>query len=148
MALLVLVGVSYGLSSFIPFLKTFSIASSLGILYILFQKNNESIDQILEGAVKTVNEEHAAVLDEYSKTIDEQYDTIKEYEAIFDSQVVEIPCGCGENSFVGIFVPNTENICTCEKCKSTYKIFISFDSILTTEPLEDLDFSKQLKTSE
>lgn len=68
--------------------------------------------------------------------IDEQEQVIKDYESIFDSQLVELPCVCGGNTFQGLFSPKTDNIVECEKCKNRYRVEISYNSVLISEPLD------------
>jgi hypothetical protein len=69
--------------------------------------------------------------------IGENEEVIREYEKIFDSQLVEIPCVCGKNAFKALLSPNTENIIECESCKSKYNITISHNSTLLSEPLDE-----------
>jgi hypothetical protein len=76
------------------------------------------------------------VIEEYSAVLDEQIEVIKEYEDIFDSQLVELPCICGGNTFKGLFSPNLENMVECEKCHNKYKVTVTYDSILQTDPID------------
>lgn len=71
---------------------------------------------------------------------------LNDYEGIFDKQLWEIPCNCGENTFVGLFSPYAENICECEKCKNKYKITLNYESILISQPLDNDAIFNSLKT--
>lgn len=67
---------------------------------------------------------------------EEQLEVIKEYEQIFDAQLVELPCVCGGNTFKGLFSPNTDNEVQCEKCKNKYRVNINYDTVLIAEPMD------------
>ena len=74
-------------------------------------------------------------------------EVIQEYEKIFDSQLVELPCICGGNTFQGLFSPKTENIVECEKCECKYRVNISYDTVLISEPMNvDETFDKLVGT--
>lgn len=76
------------------------------------------------------------VVDEYNEVLDEMTAVLKEYEDIFDSQLVELPCICGGNTFKGLFSPNLENMVECEQCHNRYKVTVTYDSILQTDPID------------
>ena len=67
---------------------------------------------------------------------EEQLTVIKDYEQIFDAQLVELPCVCGGNTFKGLFSPNTDNEVQCEKCKNNYRVNINYDTVLIAEPMD------------
>jgi hypothetical protein len=67
---------------------------------------------------------------------EEQSKVIKDYEEIFDAQLVELPCVCGGNTFKGLFSPNTDNEVQCEKCKNNYRVTINYDTVLLSEPMD------------
>lgn len=75
---------------------------------------------------------------------EEQLEVIKEYEQIFDAQLVELPCICGGNTFKGLFSPNTDNEVQCEKCKNNYRVNINYDTVLISEPLDQKTIDKTL----
>lgn len=75
------------------------------------------------------------VITELDGIIGEQTQVIEEYERIFDSQLVELPCVCGGNTFQGLFSPKTENVVECEKCKNKYRVTVNYDSVMISEPL-------------
>lgn len=132
-ALLISLGVSYGISVSYPFLNAFafSLVLLLGLAWFLKEKEQENgvdMDQIKDNELK---------LKEFESIIQEQNNVIDEYEFIFDQQLVELPCICGDNIFKGLFTPNMENICECDKCKNKYKVLVSYDSVLISEPLEN-----------
>lgn len=69
--------------------------------------------------------------------ISEKDEVIQEYEKLLDEQLVSIPCNCGNELFLGILLPNSENLTECKHCKEKYKIFISYDSVLVAEPADN-----------
>jgi len=126
---------SYGLSfSSIPFQSSFFILFSLiflflGIHFIVANykpiENNDKVDQD--------NQDNQVLID----LISEKDEVIQEYEILLDEQLVSIPCSCGSELFKGILLPNSENLTECKSCKEKYKIFISYDSILVSEPSDN-----------
>ena len=84
------------------------------------------------------------VIDEYETMTTEHLKVIKEYEDIFDTQLVELPCVCGGNTFKGLFTPNTDNDVQCEKCKNNYRVNINYDTVLISEPLDQRGIDKTL----
>jgi hypothetical protein len=116
--------ISYGLIIFIPFLQSLAILWPLAIMaYIFYNKKNSANSKQEE-----LNKLAEAI-------IEEQESVIVEYEKIFDSQLVELPCVCGGNTFQGLISPTLENIVECENCKNKYKVEVSFNSVLISEPL-------------
>lgn len=100
---------------------------AIGIAYFLFKKNevkDPEDDMKLE------------LIEKMDNIIQEQDVVLKNYEDIFDSQLVKLPCLCGGNTFEGLFSPNTENIVECEKCKNKYKVTVDYQSVLISEPLD------------
>jgi hypothetical protein len=94
-----------------------------------------------------VDEETQQLLDaigELEQVKEEQYTVIKEYEELFDLQLVELPCICGGNTFKGLFSPNTPNEVQCEKCKNNYRVEINYDTVLISEPLDQSTNNKTL----
>lgn len=80
------------------------------------------------------------LIEKMDNIIQEQDIVLKNYEDIFDSQLVKLPCVCGGNTFEGLFSPNTDNIVVCENCKNKYKVTVDYQSVLISEPL---DLNKQ-----
>lgn len=80
-----------------------------------------------------------------SKVIIEDNSTIDE---LISLQTVKISCPCGRHTFFTPIFFNLENIFTCEKCNSKFKVDISFDSILLTEPLNIEQTFNFLKSKE
>lgn len=91
------------------------------------------VDKELEKDVESYRE--AAELLE--SKLEETIQILDDYEEIFDSQVVNIPCICGDNMFSGILSPNIENEVRCEKCQNLFKISINYDTVLVSEPMID-----------
>lgn len=128
--------ISYGLSDFIVFSKSVCISTPLVLLIIHFL--NKKPDEIVKAE---------QLVSELDGIIGEQAKILEEYEQIFDSQLVELPCVCGGNTFQGLFSPKTENIVECEKCKNKYRVTINYDSVMISEPLNiDQTFDQLIKT--
>lgn len=120
--------IAYGLSDYFDYLKMVCILLPLStVVYLKF---------FLEEEVPVVNNEVDKLLETMDTTIQEQQEVIRDYEDIFDSQLVELPCVCGGNTFKGLFSPNTDNIVTCEKCKNEYRVTVSYDSVLIAKPMD------------
>ena len=118
--------------SHIGIMSVLPIASAVVIGYIgsLYNKSDELDED---------SEEMSALkesIEIYEKALDEQVIVIKDYEDIFDSQLVELPCSCGGNTFKGLFSPNLENLVTCEKCSNNYRVVVNYDAVLISEPLD------------
>jgi len=113
------------------------LAAPLGILTYLVYKDLDPQD----------NEEIIALTEtitDFEKIVEDQIIVIKEYEDIFDTQLVELPCVCGGNTFKGLFSPNTENDVQCEKCKNNYRVNINYDTVLIAEPMDQRGIDKTL----
>lgn len=116
--------IAYGVSNFIEYGKALSLCIPfIAVMMHYIDKPNE--------ATSKAN----GVIQELDTIIGEQTQVIEEYEKIFDSQLVELPCVCGGNTFQGLFTPNTENIVECEKCKNKYRVTVNYDSVMISEPL-------------
>lgn len=121
------VSVAYGLSGMIDFGKGTAIFIPLALaVYHILNKPDKvapeaDLTELVEG---------------FQGILDEQEQVIKDYENIFDLQLVELPCVCGGNTFQGLFSPKTENIVECEKCKNKYRVNISYEAVLISEPLD------------
>ena len=120
---------AFGLSDYVNFWKAFSVLTYIEILgfgvYHFWKQSEYKTDSTFE-----------QTLAEYETELGEQMTVIQEYEQIFDSQLVELPCICGGNTFQGLFSPKTDNIVQCEKCKCKYKVNIQYDTILISEPMD------------
>jgi uncharacterized membrane protein len=117
--------VAYGLSDFIDFYKGVCLLLpmvSIG-LYIVEEKYNNT-------------NESEQLVQSLDQIIGEQSQVIDEYEKIFETQLVHLPCVCGGNTFEGLFSPNVENIVECEKCKNKYRVGINYDTVLISEPID------------
>ena len=115
--------VAYGVSDFMDYGKALALCisfASVAIHFINKTGDNPKVEQIIA---------------ELDGIIGEQTQVIDEYEKIFDSQLVELPCVCGGNTFQGLFSPKTENVVECEKCKNKYRVTVNYDSVMISEPL-------------
>ena len=129
--------VSFGLANILN-ISVFSILSimiSVVISYIGYQiyypKKIEN-PLISESEILSMRES----LDIYERELEEQVIVIKEYDEIFDSLLVDVPCTCGGNIFKGLLSPYQENLVTCDKCKCNYRVEVHYDAVLISEPLD------------
>ena len=67
---------------------------------------------------------------------------------IINLQTIPITCPCGKHTFTAPVFYNTENMFTCEKCGSKFKVELNYDTVLLTEPLNIENVFNQLKERE
>lgn len=146
--------IAYGVSNDLSrFSKTFVMAG-LGCAVINYwlenrNKTDKRVEE-LEGLLnKKEIDERVQILEnmiqESDAVITEQEDVIKNYEGLLDEASVKFPCNCGNNMFDGIFKPMEEFIVECDHCNNKYAITLKLESVLITEPLEDLNIDKLIK---
>jgi hypothetical protein len=135
--------ISYGMSELYDPLKIFALSTTALMVYYygIFSKTKGS-DEIMK-----LLEESDEALKEMEGVIVEQREVIQDYEKIFDGQVATLDCNCGGNTFEGIFQPGVENVVECEKCGESYKVMVSFDSILISKPLENNEVLPQIEAT-
>jgi Zn finger protein HypA/HybF involved in hydrogenase expression len=85
------------------------------------------------------------MLEEADGVMVEQETVIKNYEEMLEEASVKFPCNCGNNMFDGIFKPMEETVVECDYCKSKYAITLKLDTVLITEPLEDLNIDNLIR---
>lgn len=88
------------------------------------------------------------MLQEADGNMVEMENVIGHYEEMLSSVEVSFPCDCGQNSFEGIFIPNESHYVECDKCKCKYRITLDLNSVLISEPIEDLDINKLITQKE
>lgn len=54
---------------------------------------------------------------------------------LLQTQTVSVNCPCGQSPAVVPILLNSDNIFTCEKCFSKFRVNVAFESVLLTEPL-------------
>ena len=86
------------------------------------------------------------MLQEADGVMVEQEEVIKNYESMLEEASVRFPCNCGQNMFEGIFKPEVEYEVDCDACNNKYAITLKLDSVLITEPIEDLNINKLIET--
>lgn len=137
---------AYGVSFIIPFTNAYALFSCILIPSTLWYTYTKDQETTLVNAYKEKLEDVESRLVDAEVYSDELETVVKNYEVVFSKHEWEIPCNCGENTFVGLFSPYVENICTCEKCKNSYKITLNYESILMTEPMNNEEIFDSLKT--
>lgn len=146
--------IGYGVSNdLLQFSKVFGLAG-LGYTAVTYwidnRKNTNKRIEELEGLLnKKQTDERVEtlgnMLEESDKVIAEQEEVIKNYEGLLDDASVKFPCNCGNNMFDGIFKPMEEFIVECDYCRNKYAVTLKLESVLITEPLEDLNIDKLIK---
>lgn len=86
------------------------------------------------------------MLQEADGVMVEQEEVIKNYESMLEESSVRFPCNCGQNMFEGVFKPEVEYEVDCDACENKYAITLKLDSILITEPIEDLNIDNLIRT--
>lgn len=116
---------AYGVSDYLIFSKAVSLILPVvaGLFYLL------------DKTLPPDTSDRDVQIDILGATVEQQTEILDEYERIFDSQLVELPCICGGNTFQGLFSPKTENIVTCNKCNNNYRVDIQYEAVLISEPL-------------
>ncbi len=137
---------AFGLSVFIPFWNAFAIISTILIPSILWFKIKSDNEQTAETFLKKELGIAEDQLNDAWKQVQDLETVLSDYEGLYDAQQWEIPCNCGQNTFVGLFSPYAENICACEKCKNTYRVTLNYESVLLTDPLDNDAIFNSLKT--
>lgn len=117
----------------LPVLSILSIVPLLFYFFHLAQKEKIDLNPQLKEEVKTYQE----ACDLLEGKLQETLKMLDDYEEIFDSQLVNIPCVCGDNMFTGILSPNIDNEVRCDKCNNLFSIKINYDTVLISEPMVD-----------
>jgi hypothetical protein len=146
--------IAYGLSDNLEsFSKTFVMAGlGYGAIYYWSQNkktNDKRVEELEELLGKKKVDERVETLEnmlqESDLVITEQEEVIKNYEELLDEASVKFPCNCGNNMFDGIFKPMEEFVVECDYCKNKYSVTLKLDTILITEPIEELNIDKLIK---
>lgn len=74
--------------------------------------------------------------------IDETQNTLND---IIELQTCPVSCPCGNNTFNATVFLNTENMFTCDKCQGRFKVDVTYDSVLVTEPISITNVFNSLK---
>lgn len=114
-------GVAFSLSAVLGFWQVF--VGSFIVQFLLFYIK----------ATKNNNQEV-----ELSSKIDE----------LIQAQTVPVNCPCGKNTITSPIFYNIDNVISCEKCGSKFRVYLNYDTILVTEPLNienTFDFLKGTK---
>ncbi len=146
--------IAYGLSDNLEnFSKSFVLAGlGYGAIYYWTQnrkQNDKRVEELEELLGKKQVDERVATLEnmlqESDTVITEQEEVIKTYENLLDDASVKFPCNCGQNMFDGIFKPMEEFVVECDYCNNKYSVTLKLDTVLLTEPIEDLNIDKLIK---
>jgi len=116
------------------------------VLFFILGAEPEEVVPEPEVAVDEIVGEYESVLQKNEETIKEQLVVIDEYEKIFDDQLAEIDCICGESTFQGLISPRKENIFQCEKCGEIYRVDVHYSPTLVSIPADNDELFEQLRT--
>lgn len=142
-----IVGICVGLATYIPLWQ--SIPMGLGAWGVIQAGFTSFINWFSESKgthekqLEEMAQEYEDVLKKQEEQVQEQDVVIEEYEKIFDSLLVHLPCVCGGNTFEGLFSPNHHNEVICKNCKNKYSVSVNYDTVLISEPL---DVNQSLET--
>lgn len=64
------------------------------------------------------------------------------------TQTTPVSCPCGQSTISVPILLNSENIFTCEKCLSKFRVNVTLDSVLLTEPFNIANTFSGLKSRE
>lgn len=132
-----LIGLCSGVGTIVPIWQSVPIVFGCwGLIHTITNKVLAYTSNA-ESKYETVVQEFENTLSNQEEIIQEQEEVIQEYEQIFDSLSVKLPCICGGNTFEGLFSPNTANEVVCEKCRSKYRVDITYDTVLISEPTDN-----------
>lgn len=147
-------GLAYGFSDDLKAFIKYSILGGIGYSGLVYYINNRKqtdkrvleLESMLEkkkidDRVETLE----SLLQESDGVISEQEEVIKNYEMMLEEASVKFPCNCGQNMFDGIFKPNEEVVVDCDYCNAKYSLILKMESVLISEPLNDLDIDKLIK---
>jgi hypothetical protein len=147
-------GLAFGLTTnemdFLRYFVLSMIGSGVGMFWLNNRKQKDDRVVELEGQLeKKQTDERVVQLEKMLLEADgvmvEQEEVIKNYESMLEEASVRFPCNCGQNMFEGIFKPEVEYEVDCDACKNKYAITLKLDSVLITEPIEDLNIDKLIK---
>lgn len=143
---LIAIGISFGISDYFSISKGIVLFLSLGIGMMYIWNNVFAVQQntLIANYDEKISELEN-IIEQEAADIAEQEEVIREYERIFDGQLVELPCSCGDNIFKGLFSPSSENICVCDNCGNNYRVTIEYNSVLIAEPADNNAIYDKLK---
>ena len=109
LTLLISVGIGFILHSLIGFWQGFTAAIIIHFLAFYFFNPEKKSRVVVESEQTAFND-------------------------LLETQTVTVNCPCGQNPISAPVLLNSDNIFTCEKCLSKYRVNVSFESVLLTEP--------------
>ena len=98
---------------------------------------NDKIKE-LEDSCKELSDNFNELTESYESTVEQN----RELSEILDGQEAQVLCPCSENTFLGVFVPNQDNLVECSKCGEAINIVLApttsvMPSHKTTEQIFD-----------
>jgi len=109
LTLLISIGIGFILNSLIGFWQGFTAAIIIHFLAFYFFNPEKKSRVVVESEQTAFND-------------------------LLETQTVTVNCPCGQNPISAPVLLNSDNIFTCEKCFSKYRVNVSFESVLLTEP--------------
>ena len=134
--IIALFGLSLGLYPAIAIWQSLSVLLGLwGVGWYVATILKPDVEPVVVDQTTEIVEEYDKVIAEHEEILNQQNEVIQEYEGIFDSMLVKLPCICGGNTFEGLFPPDSDNEVVCENCKNKYRVTIQYDMVLISEPM-------------
>lgn len=111
------------------------------------EERNEDINiRYLEDRIGELTDSNEQWKDEFEnlttsfEAIDDHNREIME---ILQGQEVSVECPCGKGGFIGVFVPNQDNLVKCEKCEENINItFTTHTSVMPSDKTPDQIFDE------
>jgi redox-regulated HSP33 family molecular chaperone len=148
-------GLAFGLTTNEMDFQRYFVLSMIGCAVGIFWWDNrkQKDDRVVElenQLEKKQTDERVVQLEKMLQEADgvmvEQEEVIKNYESMLEEASVRFPCNCGQNMFEGIFKPEEEYEVKCDACNNTYSVTLKLDTVLITEPIEDLNIDNLIRT--
>jgi len=123
LVVLISTGIGFSLQNFIGFWQGTVATSIVQFLFFYFYNPNKKEEQLIKGEQLAYNE-------------------------LLQTQTSTVNCPCGQKSMTVPILLNEENIFTCDKCLSKFRVDVTLESVVLTEPFNLVNVFTSLKEKE
>jgi len=123
LVLLISAGIGFSLQNFIGFWQGTVAAFIVQFLFFYFHNPNKKEEQLIMGEQLAYND-------------------------LLQTQTSTVNCPCGQRSMTVPILLNEENIFTCDKCLSKFRVDVTLESVVLTEPFNLVNVFTSLKEKE